>query len=38
MKFQLTILTLAVIALANPQAPPDPTPAPPDSTPPSTSE
>ncbi|KAK2672546.1 hypothetical protein RAB80_012625 [Fusarium oxysporum f. sp. vasinfectum] len=40
MKFQLTILTLAVIALANPQAPPDPTPAPPDPdpTPPSTSE
>ncbi|KAL5613166.1 hypothetical protein FOVSG1_002229 [Fusarium oxysporum f. sp. vasinfectum] len=38
MKIQLTILTLAVIALANPQAPPDPTPAPPDPTSPSTSE
>ncbi|KAH7243722.1 uncharacterized protein BKA55DRAFT_692885 [Fusarium redolens] len=40
MKFQLTILTLAVLALAKPQAPPDPTPAPPDPdpTPPSTSE
>ncbi|KAG5757404.1 hypothetical protein H9Q72_005353 [Fusarium xylarioides] len=40
MKFQLTILTLAVLALAKPQAPPDPAPAPPDPapTPPSTSE
>ncbi|RBR13031.1 hypothetical protein FVER53590_06631 [Fusarium verticillioides] len=40
MKFQLTILTLAVLAFAKPQAPPDPAPAPPDPapTPPSTSE
>ncbi|KAM0200058.1 hypothetical protein ACHAQI_011867 [Fusarium lateritium] len=29
MKFQLTILGLAVLALAKPQAPPDPAPAPP---------
>ncbi|KAF5662422.1 hypothetical protein FCIRC_11513, partial [Fusarium circinatum] len=33
MKFQLTILTLAVLALAKPQAPPDPAPAPPDPAP-----
>ncbi|CVL13213.1 hypothetical protein FPRO06_09830 [Fusarium proliferatum] len=33
MKFQLTILTLAVLAFAKPQAPPDPAPAPPDPAP-----
>ncbi|KAF5644503.1 filamentous hemagglutinin [Fusarium sp. NRRL 52700] len=33
MKLQLTILTLAVLALAKPQAPPDPAPAPPDPAP-----
>ncbi|KAI1020069.1 hypothetical protein LB503_006110, partial [Fusarium chuoi] len=40
MKLQLTILTLAVLAFAKPQAPPDPAPAPPDPapSPPSTSE